>query len=99
MAMRSRVHTSVANPWAWAPSSSACSIPSKALAGYVELAGDLGLGAALGEQLGGPFPAGLTLGPLAGPSLSCLLLAAVGRHGQACSYTNRPTVTSKRKDQ
>jgi hypothetical protein len=51
--------------------------------------GDLGLGATLGEQLGGPFPTGLPLGPLASASLSCLLLAAVGRHDPACCHANR----------
>ena len=33
--MRSRVHTSVANPWARAPCSSACSISYKALSGIL----------------------------------------------------------------
>ena len=61
-----------------------------ALARDVQLPGDLGLGAALGEQLGGAFSAGLTLGPLAGPSLSCLLLAAVGRHGAHASTQPTP---------
>jgi hypothetical protein len=51
-----------------------------ALAGDVQLAGDLGLGAAPGEQLGGAFSAGLPCGPLLGGALSCLLLAAVGGH-------------------
>jgi hypothetical protein len=81
-----------------------CGLPTAvpaagALAGDVQLAGDLGLGPALGEQLGGAFSAGLTLGPLAGASLSCLLLAAVGRHGQGCFHTTRPAVTLKRKNQ
>jgi hypothetical protein len=64
-----------------------------ALARDVQLAGDLGLGTALSEQLSRPFPTGLALGPLLGASLSCLLGAAVGRHGAGCSHTNRPTVT------
>jgi hypothetical protein len=51
------------------------------LRSFDSCAGDLGLGATLGEQLGSPFPAGLTLGPLSSASLSCLLLTAVGRHG------------------
>jgi hypothetical protein len=61
----------------------------------VQLLGDLSLGATLGEQFGGAFPTGLAVGPLLGDPRSCLLLAAVGRHGvrsrtrrfsiQACS--------------
>jgi hypothetical protein len=45
-----------------------------ALVGHAELAGSLGLGAALGEQLGGAQPSGLTGGTL------ILGLDAGGRH-------------------
>jgi hypothetical protein len=66
-----------------------------ALARDVQLAGDLGLITALGEQLRGAFPADLSLGPLLGGPLSCLLLAAVGGHGGGCSHTTHRAVTSK----
>ena len=51
-----------------------------ALLGDVQLAGDLGLRAALGEQLGGTLPASLARRPILRPSLSCCLLAAGGGH-------------------
>jgi hypothetical protein len=127
-AMRSNVHASVVSPWASAPSSSACSIRSRALSGTlggaagrppalqrrgscglpagvpaagtlprdVQLPGDLGLGAALSKQFGGPFPTGLPLDPLAGAALSGLLLAAVGRHGAGCSHTPAPSPQSEK---
>jgi hypothetical protein len=68
-----------------------------ALARDVQLAGDLGLGVALGEQLGGAFPAGLARRPLLDGALSGLLLAAVGRRARGCSHTTtRPSPQRER---
>jgi len=61
-----------------------------ALARDVQFVGDFGLRSALREQLGGTFPPGLTGRTILGAPLSRLLGAAVGRHGWACSHTNRP---------
>src|SRR4029453_3092390 len=61
-----------------------------ALARDVQFPGDLDLGAALGEQLGGPLPTGLADGALLGGPGSGLLSAAIGRHYPACSPTSRP---------
>src|SRR5215212_463654 len=113
-ATRSRVHTAVANPWASAPASNACSIPSSCSSATLGWR-------PVGPRLCNPVapeacqPACQRLAlwretsssratsawvrpwanssaarsrrawrspPLAGAPLACLLLAAVGRHGQ-----------------
>jgi hypothetical protein len=52
-----------------------------ALAGHPELVGDLGLGAALGEQLGRLQPSGFTGGTLCGR-----VRAAGGRHRRTLTH-------------
>jgi hypothetical protein len=67
--------------WAGSPSTSESLSQTRwdAVAGLV---GGLGLGAALGERLGGAFPAGLAGGSLTGCALADLLLATVGGHAE-----------------
>jgi len=65
----------------------------RALAGHAELVGDLGLGAALGEQLGRVPPSGLK-----GGTLILGAGAAFGRHRRTLTQ-HQPTVNPTHETQ